>query len=73
MERTNGVLSVVGGRVGASSCSSNAPFHINGQQLMMQLDSLTSAMTDMVVSNEEEMEVKTFNLLRIVACPLFRL
>eukprot|EP00092_Neocalanus_flemingeri_P002690 GFUD01002880.1.p1 GENE.GFUD01002880.1~~GFUD01002880.1.p1 ORF type:complete len:148 (-),score=59.79 GFUD01002880.1:88-531(-) len=50
------VLTVVGGRVMAGSYSSNVPFALNGQQLMMQLDSLTSAMTDMTVTQEEEME-----------------
>ena len=58
MESTNGVLNGLDGRVVASSYSSNVQFPINGQQLMMQLDSLTSAMTDMGVSNQEEMEVK---------------
>ena len=45
---------VVGGRIVASS---QGHFPLNGQQLMMQLDSLTSAMMDMDVSVEEEMEV----------------
>ena len=47
------VLTVVGGRVVSSS---HGQFPVNGQQLMMQLDSLTCAMTDMAVSTEEEME-----------------
>ena len=48
---------VVGGRTIISS-----PGHIpvNGQQLMMQLDSLTSSMMDMNVSMEDEMEVDQF-------------
>jgi len=50
------VLTVVGGRVVASS---QGQFPINGQQLMMQLDSLTCAMTDMTVTTEEEMEETT--------------
>merc|ERR1712106_392902 len=47
---------VVGGRIVASS---QGHFPLNGQQLMMQLDSLTSAMMDMDVSMEEEMEAET--------------
>merc|ERR1711892_781944 len=48
------VLTVMGGRVVSSS---NGQYPVNGQQLMMQLDSLTCAMTDMAVTNnEEEME-----------------
>merc|ERR1712186_46387 len=47
---------VVGGRIVAAS---QGNFHLNGQQLMMQLDSLTSAMMDMDVSMEEEMEEET--------------
>eukprot|EP00092_Neocalanus_flemingeri_P014884 GFUD01016075.1.p1 GENE.GFUD01016075.1~~GFUD01016075.1.p1 ORF type:complete len:159 (-),score=60.09 GFUD01016075.1:142-618(-) len=46
------VLTVVGGRV----VSRNSQFPINGQQLMMQVDSLTCAMTDMTVTTEEGME-----------------
>eukprot|EP00092_Neocalanus_flemingeri_P089353 GFUD01113063.1.p1 GENE.GFUD01113063.1~~GFUD01113063.1.p1 ORF type:complete len:177 (+),score=68.98 GFUD01113063.1:50-580(+) len=50
------VLTVVSGRV-VTSCSSNGQFPLNGQQLMMQLDSLTSSMMDMAVNTEEvEME-----------------
>ena len=45
---------VVGGRIVASS---QGHFPVNGQQLMMQLDSMTSAMMNMDVSMEEEMEV----------------
>merc|ERR1712243_350165 len=44
---------VVGGRIVASS------FPVNGQQLMMQVDSLTSAMMDMNVAMEEDMEDAT--------------
>lgn len=52
MERCSGsVLTVVGGRV----VSQQPPLLVNGQQLMMQLDCLTSAMTDMSVQ-EEPME-----------------
>ena len=47
------ILTVVGGRVVSSS---HGQFPINGQQLMMQLDSLTCAMTDMAVTTDEEME-----------------
>eukprot|EP00092_Neocalanus_flemingeri_P102959 GFUD01131697.1.p1 GENE.GFUD01131697.1~~GFUD01131697.1.p1 ORF type:complete len:194 (-),score=76.22 GFUD01131697.1:167-748(-) len=53
------VLTVVGGRV-ITSCSSNGQFHLNGQQLMMQLDSLTSSMMDMAV-NTEEVEMEEVN------------
>merc|ERR1711934_463222 len=45
------VLTVVGGRM----ISRSAPMPLNGQQLMMQLDGLTSAMTGMSVQ-EEAME-----------------
>ena len=45
---------VVGGRIVASS---QGQFPGNGQHLMMQLDSLTSAMMDMNVSMKDEMEV----------------
>ena len=58
---------VVGGRIVASS---QGHFPLNGQQLMMQLDSLTSAMMDMDVSMEEEMEVYKENkiLFAIYIC-----
>merc|ERR1711936_1278432 len=42
------VLTVVGGRM----VSRSAPMPLNGQQLMMQLDGLTSAMTGMSVQEE---------------------
>jgi len=45
------ILTVVGGRM----ISRSAPMPLNGQQLMMQLDGLTSAMTSMSVQ-EEAME-----------------
>jgi len=45
------ILTVVGGRM----VSRSAPMPLNGQQLMMQLDGLTSAMTGMSVQ-EEPME-----------------
>ena len=45
---------VVGGRIVVSSQGQSPG---NGQQLMMQLDSLTSAMMDMNVSMEDRMEV----------------
>jgi len=45
------ILTVVGGRM----VSRSAPMPLNGQQLMMQLDGLTSAMTGMSVQ-EEAME-----------------
>merc|ERR1712212_1385983 len=41
------ILTVVGGRM----VSRAAPMPLNGQQLMMQLDGLTSAMTGMSVQN----------------------
>merc|ERR1719370_1871573 len=44
---------VGGGRIVASSQSN---FPVNGQQLMMQVDSLTSAMMDMNVTMEDDME-----------------
>ena len=47
---------VVGGRIVASS---QGHFPVNGQQLMMQLDSMTSAMMNMDVSMKEEMEEET--------------
>ena len=49
---------VVGGRIVASS---QGQFPINGQQLMMQLDSLTSSMMDMNVSMDDEIKVITSN------------
>ena len=53
------VLTVVGGKIISSSFSSHGKFPVNGQQLMMQLDSLTSCMMDMVVTSEEvEMKVR---------------
>ena len=53
------VLTVVGGKIISSSFHSHGQFPVNGQQLMMQLDSLTSCMMDMVVTTEEvEMEVR---------------
>merc|ERR1712172_447101 len=42
------ILTVVGGRM----ISRSAPMPLNGQQLMMQLDGLTSAMTGMSVQEE---------------------
>ena len=50
-------LTVVGGRVVASSQASQFP--VNGQQLMMQLDNLTNAMMGMNVTMEEGMEVRS--------------
>eukprot|EP00090_Calanus_glacialis_P002020 TRINITY_DN11519_c0_g1_i2.p1 TRINITY_DN11519_c0_g1~~TRINITY_DN11519_c0_g1_i2.p1 ORF type:complete len:150 (-),score=49.72 TRINITY_DN11519_c0_g1_i2:65-514(-) len=47
---------VVGGRIVASS---QGQFPVNGQQLMMQLDSLTSSMMEMNVSMDDEMEDMT--------------
>lgn len=46
-------MTVVGGRIVPST---NKSFPLNGQQLQMQLDDLTSAMTDMVV-HEDTMEI----------------
>ena len=49
------VLIVVRGRIVAAS---QVP--VNGQQLMMQVDNMTSAMTDMMVtSSEEKMDTDT--------------
>merc|ERR1712055_581312 len=48
------VLTVVGGRM----VSSGSPMPLNGQQLMMQLDGITSAMTGMSVQ-EEAMDSST--------------
>merc|ERR1719239_2112372 len=45
-------MQVIGGRLTAVR-SSAASFPVNGQQLQMQLDSLTSAMTDMMVEDDE--------------------
>merc|ERR1711934_1061453 len=54
---TWGVLTVVGGRMvltkGTSPMSSGTSYPVNGQQLMMQLDSVTSSLMDMAVSTEE--------------------
>merc|ERR1712243_149635 len=47
---------VVGGRIVASS---QGHFPVNGQKLMMKLESMTSAMMNMDVSMEEEMEEET--------------
>ena len=61
------LLTVVGGRVVTSSYSSNGKYPNNGQQLMMQLDSLTSSMMDMAVTTDEvEMEVKRAHLLQYI-------
>merc|ERR1712047_170208 len=48
------IFTVVGGRM----VSSGSPIPLNGQQLMMQLDGITSAMTGMSVQ-EEEMDSST--------------
>ena len=48
------LFSVIGGRMVQQPCGGNFP--INGQQLQLQLDQLTSAMTDMMVE-DETMEV----------------
>merc|ERR1711970_1234058 len=48
------ILSIVGGRMVSAR---QGVFPVNGQQLMMQVDSLTCSMTGMTVnSNEEKME-----------------
>lgn len=44
-------MQVIGGRLTAVRATSGFP--VNGQQLQMQLDSLTSAMTDMMVEDDE--------------------
>ena len=49
MTRQEHVLTVVRGRIVAAS---QVP--VNGQQLMMQVDNMTSAMTDMMVTSSEE-------------------
>merc|ERR1711915_1026096 len=46
----------VGGKLVQPSYSSNLSFPLNGQQLMMQLDNLTSSMMDMAVSQDIDME-----------------
>merc|ERR1711970_314711 len=46
-------LTVVGGKVVANS---NGQFPINGQQLMMQEDRLTSAMMDMQMDKDKDMQ-----------------
>merc|ERR1712189_165625 len=50
------VLTVVGGRMVVNKVpqSSNNSFPINGQQLMMQLDSMTSRMSNMVVTSDND-------------------
>jgi len=45
-------MQVIGGRLTAVRSSADS-FPVNGQQLQMQLDSLTSAMTDMMVEDDE--------------------
>ena len=62
-------LTVVGGKVVASS---HGQFPVNGQQLMMQLDSLTSAMMDMEVTVEEDMEVRMGGIYRAMIYSLFK-
>ena len=39
--------------LGTSPMSSGSSYPVNGQQLMMQLDSVTSSLMDMAVSTEE--------------------
>merc|ERR1712215_616212 len=46
-------LTVVGGKVVATS---QGQFPVNGQQLMMQVDRLTSAMMDMQMDRDEDMQ-----------------
>jgi hypothetical protein len=64
MDITSGVLAVVDGRMVTSIYSSNVQFPINGQQLMMQLDSLTSSMRDMEVTKEEDMVGNKLHLFK---------
>ena len=54
------LFSVVGGRMVQQPAPS--PFPLNGQQLQLQLDQLTSAMTDMMME-DDTMEVRN-NLKR---------
>merc|ERR1711983_616575 len=57
MGMTDAVLAVVGGRMVltkvSSPMSSGVRYPINGQQLIMQLDSLTSSLMDMSVTTDE--------------------
>jgi hypothetical protein len=53
------IFSVVGGRM----VQQPAAFPLNGQQLQLQLDQLTSAMTDMIM-DDDTMEVKTVLLIK---------
>merc|ERR1712080_660634 len=55
------VLTIVGGRVvSRGSMSSGNQFPINGQQLMMQLESISSALGDLTVTpGETHMETET--------------
>merc|ERR1711997_389595 len=57
---TDSVLTVVGGRMVLSKVSSpqssHSSFPLTGQQVMMQLDQMTSRMMDMVVTTEQDTE-----------------
>merc|ERR1711913_205696 len=61
---TDSVLTVVGGRMVLSKVSSpqssHSSFPLTGQQVMLQLDQMTSRMMDMVVTTEgtEQMETQ---------------
>ena len=52
------LFSVVGGRLVQQPTRSASPFPLNGQQLQLQLDQLTSAMTDMMME-DDTMEVRS--------------
>merc|ERR1711872_79999 len=56
MQTDGSVMGIVGGKLVQPSYSSNLSFPLNGQQLMMQLDNLTSSMMEMAVSQDTEME-----------------
>merc|ERR1712141_613772 len=57
---TDSVLTVVGGRMVLSKVSSpqssHSSFPLTGQQVMLQLDQMTSRMMNMVVTTEQDTE-----------------
>merc|ERR1712226_821533 len=60
---TDSVLTVVGGRMVLSKVtspqSSHSSYPLTGQQVMMQLDQMTSRMMDMVVTTEDTEQMET--------------
>merc|ERR1711997_854297 len=60
---TDSVLTVVGGRMVLSKVSSpqssHSSFPLTGQQVMLQLDQVTSRMMDMVVTTEQSEQMET--------------